>query len=500
MNYLTKKIISSNNYSTVYKAINNDTGETVVIKKIDKGKYEQLFKKKFNEIKITESENRVKIIETINHNDYYYIIMKYYINLEDYIDSKEFPLNKNEIKQILIQINSYLKQENQNLMLKMSKIFISFQDNKEFIIKISDFGLNEKREEDSITTDIQNSLIFKSLEYLEENKTEENSIWSLGIILYYMCFKEYPFNANNEFKLVKEIKRKKLKKPKNSKLADLLEKMLEKSPERRISLEDYFDHSFFKIKKKKIPFIKMNSFGNDCAIFDFINDNNDFYFSKSDIIIKSDRNFGIGCEKLITLYKSNTINENEDEINISAKIYIINGNELLNNLNGIRCIAGYIKNKYKKKNVNIEINNQIIKISLEDDERKNYIKINMGIPIVKGNIVKLGDSYKIVSVQNFDNIKKDTMYNINYIQIISKNHIFVKCLEKCSGEILSSEVGSCASVAWGIENKILINEVKVYSRGSNIFNSFDKVYWEGNGHPIFITGNYEFVYNGFIEI
>ena len=93
----------------------------------------------------------------------------------------------------------------------------------------------------------------------------------------------------------------------------------------------------------------MNSFGNDCAIFDFINDNNDFYFSKSDIIIKSDRNFGIGCEKLITLYKSNTINENEDEINISAKIYIINGNELLNNLNGIRCIAGYIKNKYKKK-------------------------------------------------------------------------------------------------------------------------------------------------------
>ena len=65
-----------------------------------------MLKKKFNEIKITESENRVKIIETINHNDYYYIIMKYYINLEDYIDSKEFPLNKNEIKQILIQINS----------------------------------------------------------------------------------------------------------------------------------------------------------------------------------------------------------------------------------------------------------------------------------------------------------------------------------------------------------------------------------------------------------
>ena len=129
-----------------------------------------MFKKKFNEIKITESENRVKIIETINHNDYYYIIMKYYINLEDYIDSKEFPLNKNEIKQILIQINSYLKQENQNLILKMSKIFISFQDNKEFIIKISDFGLNEKREEDSITTDIQNSLIFKSLEYLQNRR------------------------------------------------------------------------------------------------------------------------------------------------------------------------------------------------------------------------------------------------------------------------------------------------------------------------------------------
>ena len=109
MNYLTKKIISSNNYSTVYKAINNDTGETVVIKKIDKGKYEQLFKKKFNEIKINESENRVKIIETINHNDYYYIIMKYYINLEDYIDSNKTNINPNKFIFKTRKSKSYVK-------------------------------------------------------------------------------------------------------------------------------------------------------------------------------------------------------------------------------------------------------------------------------------------------------------------------------------------------------------------------------------------------------
>ena len=35
---------------------------------------------------------------------------------------------------------------------------------------------------------------------------EKCDIWSLGILIYYMLFKEYPYNGNREYKILEEIK------------------------------------------------------------------------------------------------------------------------------------------------------------------------------------------------------------------------------------------------------------------------------------------------------
>ena len=38
-----------------------------------------------------------------------------------------------------------------------------------------------------------------------ENVTNKSDIWSLGIILYLLCFKEYPYKGKTEFDLYKDI-------------------------------------------------------------------------------------------------------------------------------------------------------------------------------------------------------------------------------------------------------------------------------------------------------
>ncbi len=50
----------------------------------------------------------------------------------------------------------------------------------------------------------------------------KSDIWSLGIIIYYMLFKEYPYNGKEKNQIIKEIEsNKKLKNCHNEKLNDL---------------------------------------------------------------------------------------------------------------------------------------------------------------------------------------------------------------------------------------------------------------------------------------
>ncbi len=59
---------------------------------------------------------------------------------------------------------------------------------------------------------------------------------------------------------------------------------------------------------KTLDFIKMHSLGNDFVIFDQLKKS--FKFSKSQIKKISDRNFGIGCDQILILKKSNIIQIN----------------------------------------------------------------------------------------------------------------------------------------------------------------------------------------------
>ena len=71
-------------------------------------------------------------------------------------------------------------------------------------------------------------------------------LWSVGIIIYLLLFKDIPNSGNNELEILKQIiSNKPLKKCGNNLLNDLIDKLLVVDPNLRIGWNDYFNHPFF---------------------------------------------------------------------------------------------------------------------------------------------------------------------------------------------------------------------------------------------------------------
>ena len=246
-------------------------------------------------------------------------------------------------------------------------------------------------------------------------------------------------------------------------------------------------------------FTKMHAFGNDFAIFDFRSENSDFLFSKAQIIIMTDRNFGIGCDQLIIINKYPKPDD-EKGVNVSVRVFNQDGSEAQNCGNGIRCVVGYIARETQKPLVRVQIGKKMI--LGKPDRQSLCAKVNMGIPVINDNIVEIGNKHKIIIVENFENMsnKQDSEYNLHYVQIRSRDEVFMRTIERGSGETLSCGSGSCAVAAYCIANNLVDKNVKIVSRGSDIMDKFAKVDWAGIGKPILLTGKYDFVFSGIIRI
>lgn len=83
---------------------------------------------------------------------------------------------------------------------------------------------------------------------------EECDLWSLGIIIYILYLHKYPYKGATELAILNNIKNNKdiiEKQIDNSVLKDLVKKLLNQNPSERLNWDNYFNHSFFQIKKKE---------------------------------------------------------------------------------------------------------------------------------------------------------------------------------------------------------------------------------------------------------
>ena len=85
--------------------------------------------------------------------------------------------------------------------------------------------------------------------------------------------------------------------------------------------------------------------------------------------------------------------------------------------------------------------------------------------------------------------------NAGYMQVLDRRRVRIRVYERGAGETLACGTGACAAVVSGITRGLLDHEVEVSTRGGDLV-----VRWEGEGHPVWMTGPAVSVFEGEIEL
>ena len=238
-------------------------------------------------------------------------------------------------------------------------------------IKLTDFGLSKLCKDFPCKT--------KSLcgtpEYLapetlfEKGYGIEVDWWSLGVMIYEMLSGYLPFKILPDEEITKNVYKKKIKIFNHFSLAakDLVNKLLEYNPKKRIGYHQIINHSFFKdiewdkIEKKEIipPFLP-----------DINNDNYFKYFNSEDQLNEEYNNHE---QKMKILHK----NDN-NEININNSFGFQNNNDNIiyneiNDDNDDKCIL----NKCESCKYYVNNNNNIDDYHNDNNELKDYMTYDL---------------------------------------------------------------------------------------------------------------------------
>ncbi len=275
----------------------------------------------------------------------------------------------------------------------------------------------------------------------------------------------------------------------------------------------------------KLKFTKMQGAGNDFVVLD--KTKKSFNLTVKQIQHIANRQFGVGCDQLLLVEKTNTPN-----VDFRYRIFNADGSEVEQCGNGARCFVRFVIDKglTQKSEITVETASGIITLKLEAD---NQVTVNMGAPKfeppeipflaetrtahyildVAGQgvlifVVSMGNPHAVQIVSDLDkapvalvgplivqHVRFPQHVNAGFMQIIDVHHIKLRVFERGSGETLSCGTGACAAVVSGIQHGVLQSPVKVSTRGGDL-----SVAWQGEHTPVLMTGPATIVFEGEIEL
>ncbi|MDD3151208.1 MAG: diaminopimelate epimerase [Candidatus Gastranaerophilales bacterium] len=279
--------------------------------------------------------------------------------------------------------------------------------------------------------------------------------------------------------------------------------------------------------ENSINFVKMHGIGNDFILVEDaeIKKNNLNYNTLA--IKMCDRNFGVGADGLIIINPEDM----KSTTDTAWRIFNSDGTEPQMCGNGIRCFAKYIKenNIIKKNKFTVNTLAGVITPEILADGR---VKVDMGAPILDSKkiptnietnkvleyLVEIGDKKFKINAVSMGNphciiftdedtkklaleygslLEKSEFFpektNVEFVKIISKNHIKIDVWERGCGITLACGTGSCATVVAAISNNLTENKVLADLPGGQL-----EIEWncDNLGNHVFMTGNAEIVFEG----
>lgn len=275
----------------------------------------------------------------------------------------------------------------------------------------------------------------------------------------------------------------------------------------------------------KLKFTKMQGAGNDFVVIDSYT--TPVQLTSAQLQHIANRYFGVGCDQLLMVEKTNTPN-----VDFRYRIFNADGGEVGQCGNGARCFVRFVVDKglTNKSTINVETASGIISLTLEEN---GEVTVNMGppnfnpqaLPFLADNqqlqyslsleevtlpisAVSMGNPHAVVVVDDVQTapvaelgpqIESHQLFpqhvNAGFMQVINPHEINLRVFERGSGETLACGTGACAAVVSGIQLNLVQSPVLVNTRGGQL-----RISWEGTSSPVMMTGPATIVFEGEIAL
>ncbi|MDO4936464.1 MAG: diaminopimelate epimerase [Sutterellaceae bacterium] len=280
--------------------------------------------------------------------------------------------------------------------------------------------------------------------------------------------------------------------------------------------------------QRQLRFTKMQGAGNDFVMVNA-------YASPLDLTVEDiryicDRRFGVGCEQMLVVEKSDL-----PDVDFKYRIFNQDGGEVEMCGNGARCFAVFVRDEglTDKKTIRCETMKGVIAPTVET---QTSVTVDMGAPrfnpeevgfipqgiaaltraedklyqikaggednwvsiVSMGNphAVKLvGDAAEAAVAEIGADFQKHPAFphqvNVGFLQIVDRTHVKLRVFERGVGETLACGTGACAAVVAGIRRGALDSRVEVEMAGGRL-----TIAWAGEGESVYLTGPAVIVFKG----
>jgi diaminopimelate epimerase len=237
-----------------------------------------------------------------------------------------------------------------------------------------------------------------------------------------------------------------------------------------------------------------------------------------------DRHFGVGGDQLLVLDRP--VKKREFDLTI----YNADGSQAEMCGNGVRAVAFYLRDA-RRLTDNFTINTKAGPIGI--GLKGKAIEVDMGEPILEGeripvkargeivnfalkvgkttfrlNGVSMGNPHAVVYVNDVDHypvreigpqIENHPFFprrvNVEFVQVLGKNHVKARVWERGSGETLACGTGACAVAVASARLGKTGRNVRIDLPGGQL-----RVRWDKNNNRVYLSGPAEVSYKGELPI
>ncbi|MDH4274070.1 MAG: diaminopimelate epimerase [Gammaproteobacteria bacterium] len=274
-----------------------------------------------------------------------------------------------------------------------------------------------------------------------------------------------------------------------------------------------------------LKFSKMHGLGNDFMVIDAVSQ--DVHLAAEQIRAFANRRFGVGFDQLLLVEPAPNA-----EVDFRYRIFNADGGEVEQCGNGARCFAVFVRRHGLSTRPELRVATTAGNIVLTI-EKNDEVTVNMGVPDfapdkipfdapqrahhypldINGHTVQIGavsignphavtrvDDVALAPVAQWGPlIESHTRFprrvNAGFMQVVDRRHVRLRVYERGAGETLACGTGACAAVVVGRAQGLLEERVEVTLPGGQL-----RIRWQGEGHPVWMTGPATHVFDATIEV